>query len=309
MPNISELTLKMQGNFISSPLNYTGGKYRLLPQIMPLFPQDVSTAVDLFCGGANVGINIKANNIILNDSLTQLTQIYQTLQKQSMQEIFEEIWDIIATFELSNSAKMGYEFYQCNSQNGLSSFNKDKFLQLRNRYNIHKNALDLFVLIIFAFNNQIRFNARGHFNLPCGKRDFNINMQEKLKHFMIALQKKNIEIFNNDFREFDVSILDSRSFVYIDPPYFLATATYNENQAWGLQDELDLLEFLRILDSKKIRFALSNVICHKGKEHIILKKWLEKNTNFKTFFLEFNYKNCNYQTKRAESTEVLVTNY
>ncbi|MDE7317694.1 MAG: DNA adenine methylase [Helicobacter sp.] len=299
----------MQGNFISSPLNYTGGKYRLLPQIMPLFPRDISTAVDLFCGGANVGINIKANNIILNDSLTQLTQIYQTLQKQSIQKIFEEIWDIITTFELSNSAKMGYEFYQCNSQNGLSSFNKDKFLQLRNHYNIHKNALDLFVLIIFAFNNQIRFNARGHFNLPCGKRDFNINMQEKLKHFMIALQKKNIEIFNNDFREFDVSILDSQSFIYIDPPYFLATATYNENQAWGLQDELDLLEFLRILDSKKIRFALSNVICHKGKEHIILKKWLEKNINFKTFFLEFNYKNCNYRTKRAESTEVLVANY
>lgn len=309
MPNIDELTLKMQGNFISSPLNYTGGKYKLLPQIMPLFPQNISMAVDLFCGGASVGINMKANNIILNDSLTQLTQIYQTLKKQNLQEIFKIIWDIIATFELSNSAKMGYEFYQCDSQSGLSSFNKDKFLQLRNRYNKDKNTLDLFVLIVFAFNNQIRFNAKGHFNLPCGKRDFNANMQEKLKQFTTTLQKKNIEILNNDFREFDISILDSQSFAYIDPPYFLATATYNENRAWSLQDELDLLEFLKILDSKKIRFALSNVICHKGKEHVILKKWLENNAHFRTFFLDFNYKNCNYQTKRAESTEVLIVNY
>lgn len=309
MSNTDELTFKMQGNFISSPLNYMGGKYKLLPQIMPLFPQDISVALDLFCGGASVGINIKADNIILNDSLTQLTQIYQTLQKQNIQEIFKIIWDTIATFELSNSAKMGYEFYRCNSQNGLSTFNKDKFMQLRNHYNKYRNDLDLFVLIIFAFNNQIRFNAKGHFNLPCGKRDFNTNMQEKLKHFIVALQKKNIEISNNDFRDFDVSILDSKSFVYIDPPYFLATATYNENQAWGLQDELDLLEFLRILDSKKVRFALSNVIQHKGKEHVILKKWLENNMHFRTFFLDFNYKNCNYQTKRAKSTEVLITNY
>ena len=29
----------------------------------------------------------------------------------------------------------------------------------------------LYVLIVFAFNNQIRFNSSGKFNLPIGKRD------------------------------------------------------------------------------------------------------------------------------------------
>ena len=28
---------------IQSPLNYTGGKYRLLSQILPLFPDDIET--------------------------------------------------------------------------------------------------------------------------------------------------------------------------------------------------------------------------------------------------------------------------
>ena len=37
---------------IKSPLNYTGGKAKLLPQLKPLFPQYISTMVDLFCGGA-----------------------------------------------------------------------------------------------------------------------------------------------------------------------------------------------------------------------------------------------------------------
>ena len=53
---------------IASPLNYTGGKYKLLPQIFPLFPDNVNTFVDIFCGGCNVGINVNAQHIICNDN-------------------------------------------------------------------------------------------------------------------------------------------------------------------------------------------------------------------------------------------------
>ena len=106
-------------------------------------------------------------------------------------------------------------------------------------------------------------------------------MQDKLRCFIAKLQDENIKILNKDFRDFPLEMLDSKSFVYIDPPYFLATAPYNENKAWGKQDELDLLKFLRILDSKNIRFALSNVIFHKDREHHILKEWLEKHQNLK----------------------------
>lgn len=49
---------------IQSPLNYTGGKFKLLPQILPYFPEDINIFVDLFCGGCNVGVNIDANTMI-----------------------------------------------------------------------------------------------------------------------------------------------------------------------------------------------------------------------------------------------------
>ncbi|MBD5165750.1 Dam family site-specific DNA-(adenine-N6)-methyltransferase [Helicobacter sp.] len=309
MSSINQVRFNQEEKFISSPLNYVGGKYKLLSQLLPLFPKDISVALDLFCGGANVGINLEAQNIILNDSLTELMQFYQALQNENLQTIFDTIWHIVDTFNLSNTAKYGYGFYKCDSAKGLSSYNKEHFLALRNHYNQTKNPFDLFVLIVFAFNNQIRFNSKREFNLPCGKRDFNKNMQEKLRQFILNLQNKKIKISNKDFRKFPLDILDSKSFVYIDPPYFLATAPYNENNAWGLQDELDLLEFLRLLDSKNIRFAFSNVLFHKNKEHSILKDWLQKNPRFKVYFLDFSYKNCNYQTKRADSKELLVTNY
>ena len=45
---------------IKSPLNYVGGKYKLLSQILPLFPKEIDTFYDLFGGGFNVGISVDA---------------------------------------------------------------------------------------------------------------------------------------------------------------------------------------------------------------------------------------------------------
>ncbi|WP_034346654.1 DNA adenine methylase [Helicobacter trogontum] len=49
--------------FINSPFNYTGSKFKLLPFILPLFPNNINTAIDLFCGGGSVGVNINAKKI------------------------------------------------------------------------------------------------------------------------------------------------------------------------------------------------------------------------------------------------------
>ena len=68
----------MASPYISSPMNYIGGKFKLLPQLFPLFPSNVDTFVDLFCGGANVGINASAKTIIFNDNLTYLIDLYRT---------------------------------------------------------------------------------------------------------------------------------------------------------------------------------------------------------------------------------------
>lgn len=295
--------------FISSPFNYTGSKFKLLAQILPLFPKNISIMLDLFCGGGSVSINTKAKNIIMNDKLKELIDILDLFKNCDLKDILQEIAKIIKNAGLSHTAEFGYEFYHCNSSVGVANYNKKAFNELKDEYNKNKNPILLFVLIIFSFNNQIRFNAKGDFNLPCGKRDFNAKMQEKLLCFVKALQQKNIRLENKDFRDFDLSILDKNSLVYIDPPYFLATASYNENKGWTLNDEKDLLEFMQILDAKNIKFALSNVLFHKGKEHLILKKYLNENSHFQTHFLNFSYKNCNYQTKRAESSEVLIKNY
>jgi site-specific DNA-adenine methylase len=170
----------------------------------------------------------------------------------------------------------------------------------------------LYVLIIYSFNNQIRFNSKGEFNLPVGKRDFNLNMRNKLSKFINRLKSGDYQFISRDFREFDMDVLDSNSFVYADPPYLITCATYNEQGGWTRKYEKDLLSFLDRLSSKNIKFALSNVFLSKGKTNEILMIWAGKNKDkYRVIDLNYNYSNSNYQTKdRTTATrEVLILNY
>ncbi len=75
----------------------------------------------------------------------------------------------------------------------------------------------LYVIIVYAFNNQIRFNSNGEFNLPVGKRDFNKKMQQKLSDFIDKIKEQNCKFTCLDFREFDIDILKSDDNITLKP--------------------------------------------------------------------------------------------
>ena len=300
---------------VKSPLNYTGGKYKILNQIIPIFPENLDLFVDLFSGGSNVGVNVNAKRIVCVDKQKEIIRVMDLFKKYEDGYIIDTLEKIINKYELSNSLLNGYEVYNCTSDKGLGSYNKNKYIQLRTDYNkIKEDSTDkdfLFLtLIVYGFNNQIRFNSNGEFNMPVGKRDFNNSLRKNLKSFISVLKTKNIEFINSDFREFAIETTDN-TLVYCDPPYFLGTASYNENGGWTEQDEMDLLNYLSVLDSKGIKFALSNVIEHKGSKHKLLEAWINEH-NYKIHFIECDYNNSNYHKQEGNITktvEVLVTNY
>lgn len=298
---------------VKSPLNYTGGKYKILTQLMDKFPKDIDMFFDIFSGGGNVGVNIEANKIICVDINDRLISLFKYLQNEEYYHLVNHLDSLIDKFSLSNTYKNGYEFYGCNSGNGVGQYNKDKFLKLRSEYNkSNRKRDDLFLLlIIYSFNNQIRFNKKGEFNLPVGKRDFNGSLRKKLQLFMDKLHSKEISFENKDFRRLDVDKISKvNSFLYLDPPYYLGDASYNENGGWTAKDEDDLLNFLKLCDEKQIRFALSNVIEHKGKIHDKLLNWCLSN-GFNINYINCSYSNSNYHIKDKSlvTREVLITNY
>lgn len=167
--------------YIKSPLNYTGGKYKLLNSLFDIFPNNINTFVDLFAGGFNVGINVNANKIICNDQINYLIELYEFLEKSNTEEVINNIYKIINEFQLSKS-------------------NADGYNKLRERYNENKDILDFLVLTFYAFNHQIRFNNSQKFNTPFGKErsSYNDSIEKNLKEFCKALKEKNVP---NDFTE------------------------------------------------------------------------------------------------------------
>lgn len=280
--------------YIKSPLNYTGGKFKLLPQIIPLFPSNINTFVDLFGGGFNVGVNVQANKIIYNDSLIQVSKMLQYFYDNNTEEIIKGIEFIVEHFNLSKTNKEGY-------------------LKLREEYNLpfpqkdFIESLMLYVLICHSFNNQIRFNSHGEFNLPFGlNRNFNPILKAKLIVFLDQLHNKNVKFTSKSFEKLKPEKLTLLDFVYLDPPYFNTTATYNENKGWDEQAENKLRELCQKLNEHNIRFALSNNLS----KNISLENWAV-NMGFNIHILEANYSNCNYQKKdkNKKDKEVLITNY
>lgn len=300
---------------IPSALNYTGGKYKLLSQILPLFPKDADQVVDLFCGGCNVGINVDCNKVLFNDSNEYLMGLLDTFRRLTKEEIFDWIYKSIDKYGLSLVSKNGYDFYNCESSKGLGEYNKAGYNKLRDDFNKKASKdneyyLMLYLLIVYSFNNQLRFNRKGEFNLPVGKRDFNSKMQGKLEAFIDRVKSGDYRFTTDDFRNVNMEGYTDKSFFYADPPYLITCATYNEQAGWTENDEKDLLNYLEALDKKGIRFALSNVLESKGKKNVILLEWINQNKKFKVIPLNYNYTNSNYHTRKDGITkEVLVVNY
>ncbi|MDR2962294.1 MAG: Dam family site-specific DNA-(adenine-N6)-methyltransferase [Bacteroidales bacterium] len=303
---------------IESPLNYTGNKFRLLDQLLPLFPEKINTFYDICCGGCSVGLNVNARNIICYDKNDHVINLLKTLKKFDTNSILETIEQIIVDFGLSYSDKYGCDEYKeyVKDNNGLKYYNQEGYLQLREYFNktdfenYDIKSFYLYVLLMFCFNNDLRFNSKNQFNMPIGKTDFNKNKKQKLLSFKNGTENKAI-----DFRMADFSVLhdvkyQENDFVYIDPPYLLTTATYTENNGWNDVSEFELLDCLSYLNRNNIKFALSNVLEKNGAKNILLENWI-KNNGFNVIEIKYHYSSSSYNKKDryANEREVLVTNY
>lgn len=284
--------------YIKSPLNYTGGKYKILPQIYPLFPKEINCFVDLFAGGANVGINVKAQTIILNDNLFFLIDLYNELCSYSIDEIIDYIKTTIMKY-------------------GLSKTNTEAYNSFRDYYNIEQKPLDLMILIFFAFNHQVRFNGNYKYNVPFGKNRscYNARIEKNLRNFVTALQSKNVKFSKENYSNFNFDILKPGDFVYCDPPYLIATGTYNDGKrgftGWTNKEEERLLEILNSLNKRGIRFALSNVLIHKNRKNELLLGWI-KESQLAVHHISNDFTNSSYHTSDRDAShtdEVLITNY
>lgn len=312
--------------FLASPLNYTGGKFRLLGQILPLLPDHIETFHDVFCGGANVLANVSAHHYTGFDIQPDLVRVLSYLARTPGPQVLRQCDELIKAYGLTQTHLYGYSHYGADSSAGLAHVNRSAYARLRKDYacvqakaqaspqdqTLSNNAAAHFlVLISYAFNNQIRFGRNG-FNIPVGKRDLNARQRAKILSFSDALSRRDVSFAAQSYDKLDLAGLSSSDLVYADPPYLISTASYNEQGGWGREQEKKLLTWLERVSETGARFALSNVMVHKGQSNDLLSSWCAKN-NWRVEPIKASYSNSSYQLKDKTATnptqEVLVLNY
>ncbi len=301
----------MQNKIKRSPLFYVGDKYKLMKQLIGLFPQEVDTFYEPFVGGGTVFLNIKANKYYLNDNDKNLIDIHKFLvgSSNNPDSFFKNVEKIIKKYHLSRSYKedvIPASLKKEWKKTYFARFNKEGYEKLRVCVNKHikNDPLILYILLIYGFNRMLRFNGGGKFNLPVGNVDFNKNVVNALNGYFDFVQDKKMTLSSKDFRAYFANRKYSKNdFIYLDPPYLITASEYNKR--WDQKAEADLLKIIDDLDKKGVKFALSNVTHYNGSKNDLLIDWMKKH---KTHKIESNYISYHNNGKK-QIKEVLITNY
>lgn len=293
-----------------SPFFYVGDKYKLVPQLEENFPRNIDRFIEPFCGGGSVFLNTNANQYLLNDIDSYMIKLHNFLISASNQpqkfwndlKLDIEKYNLSATFMGRDVPK---EYRKEFVKTYFAKYNKDAYTKMRSDFNKEKDDMMLlYLLLIYGFNRMLRFNSKGDFNLPVGNVDFNKNVVNALNSYFEYVTDKDVSLFNMDFQDFIEKVQPTpQDLVYLDPPYLITFSEYNK--LWNEDCEMRLIDYLDELDSRNVRFAVSNVLWHRNKYNGTFNEWAQKYNivNIKSNYISFN------DNSEKDTHEVLVKNY
>lgn len=278
---------------IETPFNYTGSKFKLLPQILPEMDYSKKYFVDLFSGGGSVYTNVldKYYKILVNDIIKELIDIHRNILLSD--DIINKTMD------------------KCPNKES-----KEEFLYLRKEFNSNKTPEGLWALMLSCTNNLMRFNKKGEFNQTWGKRTWNSNTDKKVDVFKnhIRKYKNKINFLSTHFKNIKIN---KPSMVYIDPPYgYIETdgkiqnkqiSEAGYNSYYYQSDDITLYEYIKELDGNGSSFMISGVLEHGNNVSWILNNLIKD--GFKYKILDFDYNKVSRKKSDKNTKEVIITNY
>ena len=250
---------------IESPLNYTGSKAKSINDIRAILPNDCPVFVDAFGGGFNVGVNVSSEKVVYNDINPFVSKLIESFKTNDTFQYLRKVQKLISSYNLSVGEK-------------------EPYYALREHYNSvpwdRRNPIELYTLVLFGFQQQIRFNTSYEFNNPIGSRYFNDKLLSKFISFARVIKEKNVTFRNGSFQLLR-DYLEPEVFFYFDPPYLNTTGVYNDGkrgfEGWTCEHENRLCTFIDELNEVGGRFAFSYSINVNGIENERIRQWAERN--------------------------------
>lgn len=225
-------------------IQWVGGKKRILKHIHKYIPKHYGSYHELFLGGGALLFKLRHHTSYVNEINYSLINLYKI--------IIEDLENFI-----SEISQLEYNYNSLNVEEKKNMYNKirEEYNIIKNNYN---NNLRLAVIFIFlnrtCYNSLYRENLKGGYNAPfgCGKNiNFNIDNIRNVSMYL-----KNVNIYNNDFKE-NIKFIKKNDFVYLDPPYYNTFNSYHKTK-WTNENTLEVLKIFKDLTNKEVAVILSN---------------------------------------------------
>jgi DNA adenine methylase len=234
-------SFKMHKSF----LKWAGGKYDLLPTLLPLIQgalEPTGRFIEPFVGGGSVALNVEADRIIINDANDAVVSCW--LQLKDNPKFLKGAELMFKGFD--NSENMFYRHRE--------SFNY--FMAHWNEYEVARFFL---YLNRHCFNGLCRFNKKGEFNVPYGRYKTVYFPKAELEH--AATVAKKMRIYHGDFADV-MNDATQGDVVYCDPPYIPLSATsafvgYSKG-GFTLEDQIRLKDRACRLRDRGVTVIISN---------------------------------------------------
>ena len=237
-------------------IKWVGGKTQLLDEIRRFYPAQIEKYCEPFVGGGAVLFDVLSrlspNEVLINDINAELINTYCQIKTncRDLTEILADLQERYWSSSLEENKSLYFE-------------KRERFNSLKANGN-RKENLEKAALFIFlnktCFNGLFRVNSKGLFNVPFNNAKKPLLCDEdNLKACSELLQNVKMSVGNyaqcKDF-------IDSKTFVYLDPPYRPLTETaaftsYNEN-GFGDKEQIELAQFIEEISERKAIVVTSN---------------------------------------------------
>jgi DNA adenine methylase len=219
-------------------VKWSGGKRQLLTTLKEHLPKNYNRYIEPFVGGGALFFSLAPTDAIITDVNTELINTYGI--------IYNDVEELIT--ELSSYAYNKDEFYR-------------RRLQLPEELSQVERAARFIYLNRTCFNGLYRENSKGQFNVPFGKyNNPKICDDILLRSISSYLNNNTVRILNQDYT-FTLLMASKGDFVYLDPPYHIATKTsftkYSRSD-FREQDQIELSKWFHSLDKRGCKLLLSN---------------------------------------------------
>ena len=238
-------------------------------------------------GSGVVGFNLAPHNAIFADTNPHIINFYKQIQE-----------GVITPYVV--------RLFLEREGNKLSEGDAEYYLLVRERFNKEHNPLDFLFLNRSCFNGMMRFNKSNAFNVPYGHKPerfakaYITKIVNQVEYVATKIKNNNWKFVCQSFEK-TISLANSNSFIYCDPPYIGRHVDYYDT--WSEQDEQNLCECLINSNSK---FMLSTWESTKYRENKHLQTiWSFCNKKTKEHFYHIGAKEEN----RNAVIEALLMNY